>query len=193
MAQDRGDAQITFSFMELSYTEFTKNPPPLRDPGISAATSQAKNSSISRNSAFHSVHLQHLEKISFLWKLCLICSRESPCPPPAEPCSGSRCLWKEFFLWLWDISFQGQEPSTRVPGSGEFQPQPRLFFSAHWCHLEPWIFHSWSKAQQCQQNTRPNFTQSTLLTPPGKTADGGKKNPKCQHFRGINPLHFLIV
>lgn len=86
-------------------------------------------------------------------------------PPLAEPCSGSRCLWKEFFCWLWDTSFQGHEPSSCLRRASA-TAQADLCGTP----MSPGAMN-FSLLEQTQQNVSPNFTQCTLLTPPGETAN----------------------
>lgn len=134
-AQSRGDEQIAFSFMELSCFESTKTHLHFGSKEFlaSAATLQQRTAA-SAELCFPFSSPAALTENLLPVELCPICSRNSPFPPGNSfhpPWDGSRCLWKEFFCWLWDISFQEQEPSRRVPGSGELQPQPRLLCSAH--------------------------------------------------------------
>lgn len=125
------------------------------DQGTSGLSSNiaVKNSSISRtlfSTQFTcSTGRKYPHRVNCkLCKLCPMCRRESLYPPLAEPWSGSSCLWKIHkisFDFLLALGHQLPGTWAKQVSSWVRNWEPRLLFFAHWCHLEPWIFHSYSK------------------------------------------------
>lgn len=181
--------------MELSYFEFTKTQPTFIAQGVSGFSSNttAKNYSISRTL----FSTQFTCSTSRKYPCCVNCASSAGGNPRVllqQSLQGADAYGRSFSAGFGTAALRKMSQAEEFPGQESFSHIPGWVFCTP---LSPGAMN-FSLLVQTQQNMSPNFTQFTILTPPGKTAgvcpwEGGRENPKCQHFSGINPLYFFLT
>lgn len=196
-AQNRDDAQVAFSLMELSYFEFTKTHLHLQIKEFlaSAALSQQRTAASA--------------KLCFSTQFTCSTHRKYPyCGNCASPAGGSPCvlLWQSpgvgaagaygrgFSAGFGTSAFRNMSQAGEFLGQESCNHSPDCSFlhtDVTWSHeFFTLVANTATPAKRCGEASfhSPHTARENCRC----LFMGGRErqNPKCQHFRGVNPLYF---